>query len=376
MVDIKMFHHPKVPILLTIVSSRSICTNGQRSLRMMASKLLSYTTLALTLASGVHSMYFVSRDEWNAEPPRGSYTTITNPKGVKVHYVGPEYTSREHSECGAYMKSIQEMHLANTIENYMDIAYSLGVCEHGYVFDGRGKGHRSGANGGTTLNANHYAVLAFLGKAGLTEPTDDQILGIQDSIAYLRRAGAGQEIAGHRDGYSTECPGEALYALVKDGSLDPGKLYDGGEHIVQQGETIDDIAEKYNVPKRYIITANNLTESGNPAVGDTLEIPARGVPLGNAPPSDGGGDSEPSEYETFPGADFFKEEPSSPIVKAMGERLVEEGCDKYSNGPSEQWSDEDLESYRCWQEKLGYTGADADGWPGQTSWDKLKVPAV
>jgi LysM repeat protein len=342
----------------------------------MANKLLTYTTLALTLASGVHSMYFVSRDEWNAEPPRGSYTTITNPKGVKVHYVGPEYTPRDHSQCGAYMKSIQEMHLANTVENYMDIAYSLGVCEHGYVFDGRGKGHRSGANGGTSLNANHYAVLAFLGKAGLTEPTDDQILGIQDSIAYLRRAGAGDEIAGHRDGYSTECPGEALYALVRDGSLDPGTLYDGGEHTVQQGETLDDIAEEYNVPKRYIITANDLPENGNLTVGDTLEIPARGVPLGGAPPSDGGGGSEPSEYETFPGADFFKEEPSSPIVKAMGERLVEEGCDKYTNGPAEQWSDADLESYRCWQENLGYTGADADGWPGQTSWDKLKVPAV
>ncbi|KAL2811742.1 N-acetylmuramoyl-L-alanine amidase domain-containing protein [Aspergillus granulosus] len=343
----------------------------------MASKLLTYMVLGLTLISTVQSMYFVSRDEWNAEPPRGSYTAITNPKGVKVHYVGPEYSSREHSKCGAYMKSIQEMHLANTVENYMDIAYSLGVCEHGYVFDGRGKGHRSGANGGTTLNADHYAVLAFLGKAGLTEPTDDQILGIQDSIAYLRRAGAGNEIAGHRDGYATECPGEALYALVKDDSLDPGTLYDGGEHEVQQGETLDDIAEEYNVPKRYIITANDISENGNITVGDVLKIPARGVPLGNTPPSGGGGGGGGGEeYEPFPGASFFKGEPSSPIVKAMGERLVEEGCGRYPQGPSEQWGDADLQSYKCWQEQLGYTGADADGWPGQTSWDKLKVPAV
>ncbi|KAL3460080.1 N-acetylmuramoyl-L-alanine amidase domain-containing protein [Aspergillus heterothallicus] len=346
----------------------------------MATKLLTYTALALSLGSTVQSMYFVTREEWNAEPPRGSYTSITNPKGVKVHYVGPEYSSRDHSKCGAYMKSVQEMHLANTVENWMDIAYSLGVCEHGYVFDGRGKGHRSGANGDTTLNANHYAVLAFLGKTGLTEPTDDQILGVQDSIAYLRRAGAGDEIAGHRDGYSTECPGEALYALVEDGSLDPGELYNGGEHTVEQGETLDDIAKEYNVPKRYIITANDLAEKGNVTVGDVLEIPARGVPLDKTPPSGGGGggggDEGGDEYEPFPGASFFTSEPSSPIVKAMGQRLVEEGCDKYTNGPSEQWGDDELESYKCWQEQLGFTGADADGWPGQTSWDKLKVPIV
>ncbi|KAL2862515.1 N-acetylmuramoyl-L-alanine amidase domain-containing protein [Aspergillus lucknowensis] len=346
----------------------------------MAAKLLTYTSVALTLASSVSGMYFVERDEWNAHPPRGSYTTITNPKGVKVHYVGPEYSSRDHSECGAYMLSIQEMHLANEVENYMDIAYSLGVCEHGYVFDGRGKGHKSGANGDATLNANHYAVLAFLGKAGLTEPTDDQIIGIQDSIAYLRRAGAGDEIKGHRDGYSTECPGEALYALVGDGSLDPGELYDGGEHTVEDGETLDDIATEYNVPKRYIITANDLPESGNITAGDVLEIPARGVPLGSTPPGGGDGDGDGdgdggSDYEPFPGASFFKSEPSSPIIEAMGERLVEEGCGKYTSGPSEQWSEADLESYRCWQVKLGYSGADADGWPGQTSWDELKVPA-
>ncbi|KAL2848372.1 N-acetylmuramoyl-L-alanine amidase domain-containing protein [Aspergillus pseudoustus] len=324
-------------------------------------------------------MYFVSRDEWNAEPPREPYTTITNPKGVKVHYVGPEYSSRDHSKCGAYMKSIQEMHLANTVEDYIDIAYNLGVCEHGYVFDGRGKGHKSGANGNTTLNAKHYAVLAFLGKAGLTQPTDDQIIGIQDSIAYLRRAGAGDEIAGHRDGYSTECPGEALYALVKNGSLDPGKLYDGGEHTVQEGETLESIAEGYNVPKRYVIAANSLADDENVTVGDVLEIPARGVPLVNTPPSDGGGGDEGGDgdnYEPFPGASFFKDKPSSPIIKAMGQRLVEEGCNKYPEGASEQWTDDDLESYKCWQEQLGYTGADADGWPGQTSWDKLKVPAV
>ncbi|KAL4862343.1 hypothetical protein BDV12DRAFT_203131 [Aspergillus spectabilis] len=344
----------------------------------MVLNLFTYTGLALlSLTPTVSSMFWVSRSEWNAQPARGSYTPITNPKGVKVHYVGPEYSSRDHSKCPAYMKSIQTMHLNNAAENYMDIAYSLGVCEHGYVFDGRGKGHRSGANGDTTLNAEHYAVLAFLGKAGLNEPTDDQVLGIQDAIAYLRRAGAGDDIKGHRDGYSTECPGAALYELVTGGGLDPGKLYDGGEHKVEDGETLADIAKEYNVPERYIISANDLGEAGNVTAGDILEIPARGVALGSKPPGGGDGDGGDGEgYEAFPGASFFKGKPNSPIVEAMGKRLVEEDCGKYTTGPGAQWTDADLASYKCWQQKLGYTGADADGWPGQSSWDQLKVPAV
>jgi len=81
-------------------------------------------------------------------------------------------------------------------------------------------------------------------------------------------------------------------------------------------------------------------------------------------------------YEPFPGAEWFKSKPNSPIVTAMGRRLVANGCSAYQEGPGPQWSDADRASYAKWQKKLGYTGSDADGWPGKTSWDKLKVPNV
>lgn len=326
------------------------------------------TALSSTaLLPGAAAMRFVTREEWGASAPNGDYTTMTGAKGVKVHYLGPSFSGREHSECGDYMKEIQDMHMSNTNEGWMDIAYNLGICEHGYVYDGRGKGHRSGANGDATLNANHYAVLTFLAKEGVTDPTDEQVIALQDSIAYLRRAGAGDEILGHKDGFSTECPGGPLYQLVNDGSLDPGKLYDGGEHTVEEGESLEDLEAKYNIPKAYIIEVNDLQKPYNLTVGDTLEIPARGVPLGDS--SGGSG----SSYETFPGTEWFQDEPDSPIIKAMGERLIEEDCDKYSSGPDTQWSDEDKASYQCWQESLGYSGSDADGWPGKSTWDKLKV---
>ena len=88
----------------------------------------------------------------------------------------------------------------------------------------------------------------------------------------------------------------------------------------------------------------------------------------------GANTSTDGELTPFPGADWFKSSPNSPIVTAMGKRLVAEGCGKYRVGPGPQWSEVDRVSYQCWQEKLGYTGASADGWPGKTTWDQLKVP--
>ncbi|GAA4905326.1 peptidoglycan-binding protein [Streptomyces coeruleoprunus] len=79
-------------------------------------------------------------------------------------------------------------------------------------------------------------------------------------------------------------------------------------------------------------------------------------------------------YQPFPGAAFFTARPNSPIVTAMGRRLVAEGCSAYRVGPGPRWSEADRLSYAAWQRKLGYRGADADGWPGPASWNALKVP--
>jgi len=87
---------------------------------------------------------------------------------------------------------------------------------------------------------------------------------------------------------------------------------------------------------------------------------------------------EPAEprFEPFPGREFFHAGRTSPIITAMGRRLVAEGCGKYQRGPGPNWTNADKASYAAWQRKLGYTGDDADGIPGKTSWDKLRVPRV
>ncbi|MCP2311151.1 murein DD-endopeptidase MepM/ murein hydrolase activator NlpD [Kitasatospora paracochleata] len=59
----------------------------------------------------------------------------------------------------------------------------------------------------------------------------------------------------------------------------------------------------------------------------------------------------------------------------MGQRLVAEGCSHYQVGPGPSWGGADKASYAAWQQKLGFSGGDADGIPGQTSWDRLQVPS-
>ncbi|OKJ27860.1 hypothetical protein AMK22_29960 [Streptomyces sp. CB01580] len=66
----------------------------------------------------------------------------------------------------------------------------------------------------------------------------------------------------------------------------------------------------------------------------------------------------------------------SPIITAMGKRLVAEGCGKYTTGPGPEWTDTDRQSYAAWQRKIHLLGDDADGIPGQESWDRLHVPAT
>lgn len=82
-------------------------------------------------------------------------------------------------------------------------------------------------------------------------------------------------------------------------------------------------------------------------------------------------------YEPFPGAGFFVDGRTSPIIEAMHHRLVAVGCNRYKSTTGlNVWGSGDRASYQAWQEKLGYSGTDADGIPGPASWSKLQVPNV
>ena len=91
-----------------------------------------------------------------------------------------------------------------------------------------------------------------------------------------------------------------------------------------------------------------------------------------------GADQEKHEpaYAPFPGASYFRTGRSSPLIAAMGRRLVEEDCNTYPGKPGPDWNATHRRSYAAWQLACGYRGRDADGVPGHDSWHKLQVPNV
>ncbi|MFJ8006063.1 peptidoglycan-binding protein [Streptomyces fagopyri] len=246
--------------------------------------------------------------------------------GTKIHYEGAPVSTRllsDHAACLAEWKAIRKAHLANAKENYSDIAYNYGGCPHGYLLEGRGIGHRTGANGDQTLNRAHYAIVGLVGSEGLTEPTDAMLGALRDGIELLRAHGAGTEIEGHRDGYATECPGGPLYSWVLKGAPRPAG-----------------------------------TEPSTPAAPRQV-------------------------YEPYPGAAFFLRDrkpalgKSSPIFTAMGKRLVARGFGRYyAVGPGPRLGQADVDAYEAFQRSLDYTGAAAKWAPGPASWAVLKVPKV
>lgn len=297
-------------------------------------------------------------------------------KGVKVHYTGGAVSTKlstDHDLCLVEWKNIRKSHLANTTENYSDVAYNYAACPHGYLMEGRGLRKRTGANGNQTLNTSHYAIIGLVGSSGLTKPNEAMLHAIRDGIELLRKNGAGSEIKGHRDGYATACPGGPLYEWVKDGAPRPG----GGTtpppappagttktHTVVKGDTLTSIAAKYKTTVAKLVSLNGLKDPNTISVGQKLKVPGTATPPKPA-------------YEPFPGSAFFHTGRSSPIITALGRRLVALGFgDHYSAGPGPSWTNADKKNVAAFQRSKPELAGDADGIPGPKTWELLRVPKL
>jgi len=315
----------------------------------------------------------VRRTAWGA-PASSAASHIGSTRGVKVHYLGSPYSSRSHSKCDDTVRSIRASHLANKAENYSDIAYNMLVCEHGYVYEGRGAHKKTGANGNSALNAGHYAVCALLGSSGLTKPSDAMLDGIRDAIEWLRTHGdAGNEIRGHRDGYATTCPGPALYAWVKKGAPRPDDGDDspppatGGTYTVKAGDTLSSIAKKYSgVSWTDIAKANGIKTPYRITPGQKLKIPAGSTTAPQKPTVD---------LSKLVAAAKNDPPKSGTPVSYSGAKTVEKALHAegllsktYIDG---HFGSQTKAAYAAWQRKCGYIGAAADGVPGMTSLKKL-----
>ena len=142
-------------------------------------------------------------------------------------------------------------------------------------------------------------------------------------------------------------------------------------YTVRKGDTLFSIAKAHNTTVAKLVDLNDLDDPDQVSVGQKLKVSGTSFPAPKPPTT-----TPSPQYEPFPGTAFFHGGRHSPIIAAMGRRLVAEDCGKYNQGPGPDWTEADRRSYAAWQRKLGYTGDAADGIPGKTSWDKLRVPNV
>lgn len=74
----------------------------------------------------------------------------------------------------------------------------------------------------------------------------------------------------------------------------------------------------------------------------------------------------------FPGRNYFKSGAKNKYVTQLGHMLVAAGYGKYYKvGPGPQWTSADKNACRAFQKKQGWTGSDADGYPGPETWNRL-----
>lgn len=163
-------------------------------------------------------MRVVSRLEWGAQLPLGRPSLpLERTLGLAVHYSGT--AADLGREGGAVMREHQAFHMRPESQGgrgWLDIAYNFEVDRRGRIFEGRGWGVRSAANGTADGNDLFYAA-CYQGadKAGRQDFTREAAVAFAELFAeYERRVRRAPVIRPHSDFYATSCPGNELRAWV------------------------------------------------------------------------------------------------------------------------------------------------------------------
>ena len=180
-------------------------------------------------------MKLITRAQWGARAPRARPPEDFT--GATAHWEGPHMGTFPHASCPAKVRGIQAFHM--DARGWSDIAYNAVVCPHGYVFEGRGQGVRSAANG-TDVGNDADGAVCYLGGEG--DPfTPEGAAAMADALHLVSPGGLRHA---HRDWKPTTCPGDTIAAWVHSpAALGPGA--DQGEDDVTR-EELDDALEAHS----------------------------------------------------------------------------------------------------------------------------------
>jgi hypothetical protein len=169
---------------------------------------------------------YYERSAWTSTPrPASKLVRMVPPqvRGVAVHYTGSTTPLGSAASFPLSARRLEEERAFHTTDRgWADIAYSAAIDVEGRVFDCRGIEYRSAANGNATVNQQYGAVTWLLGAGD--QPTAAMVNAFRDwrRTRWLARYPHATAVVGHRDLYSTGCPGAPTYALIRSGTLTDG----------------------------------------------------------------------------------------------------------------------------------------------------------
>lgn len=158
-------------------------------------------------AAGLIAPVSISR---NIDPSAG---------GCVLHHGGDNVPVWTHRDCPAIWRAWQRFHMGRNYSppasgrGWVDIAYTLGACQHGYTLGGRGEGIRTAANGTAHGNGAYYAIVWIGGRR--QTPTQPALDAIAHAVGDLRASGAGDHVIGHSDLRTTGCPHPTILGLAR-----------------------------------------------------------------------------------------------------------------------------------------------------------------
>ena len=155
-------------------------------------------------------MFFVDRNMWDAQPPRGGEFDALTPwrvKGVVIHHSGVENGPKGTAAVHAF----ERHHLS---KGWDGIGYNWLVDETGTIFEGRGWE----ARGAATKGWNSKSISVCYTGWGFKQPHANALESIKALVGKAEEHfGRDMWVSTHRRKSTTTCPGDWLGAWVEGG---------------------------------------------------------------------------------------------------------------------------------------------------------------
>lgn len=169
----------------------------------------------------------IGQEVWRAGLAAPSYTrSFTKVSHLVVHHSATSNSLKD------YTNVVRNIYLLHTEGNgWSDVGYNYLIAPDGTIFEGRdpGSGDQDDVLGAHFCGSNTGTMgVCLLGEYGSAKPSEAMMDALQqllawkaskdelDPLAAFYHPANSQlgVIAGHRDGCSTECPGDNVYALL------------------------------------------------------------------------------------------------------------------------------------------------------------------